>query len=165
MNLEDYFEINGTYELKDGVCNVKGSVNLIKRVEKLPVKFGIVTGDFNCSYNNLTDLKNSPKVIDYDFYCESNKIKTLENFKSQFEGHFYCDPNPISVFGLHGRQSDLILDFAIINPIRKGKVIKYLLDLFYEDKENPDNLINQFSRNSLVRPDNEKIKSNGYEIS
>ena len=86
--------------------------------------------DFHCSNNNLTDLKNSPKIIEYDFYCESNQIKTLEGFNSNFKGYFYCKENPISIFDLHGSQSDVVLDFAIINPIRKGKVVKYLLDLF-----------------------------------
>ena len=56
MNIEDYFEIYGTYELKDGVYNVDGNVELNKKVEKLPVKFGKVSGCFNCACNNLTTL-------------------------------------------------------------------------------------------------------------
>ena len=117
--------------------------------------------DFNCSYNNLTDLKNSPKVIAEDVYCESNKIKTLENFNSNFKGNFYCESNPINVFGLHGSQSEVILDFVIINPIRKGKVIKYLLNLFYEDGKFQDRIMFGFT----AKPNDEKLKSNGYEIS
>ena len=96
MNLEDYFEINGTYELKDGVYNVKGSVNLIKRVEKLPVKFGIVTGDFNCSYNNLTSLKGSPTHVDGGFYCNNNKLTSLEGCPSYVGGNFYCNNNNLT---------------------------------------------------------------------
>ena len=104
--------------------------------------------------------KNSPKIIEYDFYCESNQIKTLEGFNSNFKGYFYCKENPISIFDLHGSQSDVVLDFAIINPIRKGKVVKYLLDLFYEDRKLKDNLI---KGNELI-PNDKKLKSNGYEV-
>tara|TARA_B100001059_G_C17313118_1_gene322953 strand:+ start:232 stop:504 length:273 start_codon:yes stop_codon:yes gene_type:complete len=77
MELEDYFRIYGVYELKDGLYNVKGSVRLKKQVEKLPFKFGKVTGDFSCSHNRLTSLKGSPNYIGSDFDCD----KILHNNK------------------------------------------------------------------------------------
>ena len=157
-----YCDKNKLTSLKGGPVKVNGSVyidnNFLTDLEFSPEFVG---EDFNCSYNNLTDLKNSPKIIKYDFYCESNKIKTLENFNSNFKGNFYCKSNPINVFGLHGSKSEVILDFVIINPIRKGKVIKYLLNLFYEDGKFQDRIMFGFT----AKPNDEKLKSNGYEVS
>lgn len=66
MNLEDYFVIEGTYELKDGVYNVKGSVRLDKIVEKIPCKFGSVSGNFYCNHNNLISLRGCPSYVGGD---------------------------------------------------------------------------------------------------
>ena len=116
MKLEDYFNIQGTYELVDGVYNVKGNVLLKsnKKVEKLPVKFGKVTGYFYCSYNklrslegspkwvgdyfscdnnNLTSFKGAPKFVGGDFFCFGNYLKTLEGCPQHIGVEFKCDYN------------------------------------------------------------------------
>ena len=78
MKLEEYFEISGTYELKNGLYNVKGSVKLNKKVEKLPVKFGIVSGYFYCDNNKLKTLEGAPKSVVGNFYCDENLYDTKE---------------------------------------------------------------------------------------
>ena len=116
MKLEDYFNIQGTYELVDGVYNVKGNVLLKsnKKVEKLPVKFGKVTGYFYCSYNklrslegspkwvgdyfscdnnNLTSFKGAPKFVGGDFFCQNSKLTSLKGSPNYIGGYFYCDEN------------------------------------------------------------------------
>ena len=91
MKLEDYFTIWGTYELVDGLYNVTGNVILIKEVEKLPVKFGKVTGYFHCPDNNLTSLEGFPKSIGGDLYCYNNNFTSLEGFPKSIGGTFVCD--------------------------------------------------------------------------
>tara|TARA_B100001059_G_C17671707_1_gene494884 strand:+ start:502 stop:837 length:336 start_codon:yes stop_codon:yes gene_type:complete len=91
MKFEDYFKIKGTYEFVDGVYNVIGNVTLIKKVEKLPFKFGKVTGIFNCSYNNLTSLEGCPRWIGYHFWCYLNKFTSLEDAPNYVGGGFVCD--------------------------------------------------------------------------
>ena len=116
MKLEDYFNIQGTYELVDGVYNIKGNVLLKsnKKVEKLPVKFGKVTGYFYCSYNklrslegspkwvgdyfscdnnNLTSFKGAPKFVGGDFFCQNSKLTSLKGSPNYIGGYFYCDEN------------------------------------------------------------------------
>ena len=116
MSIEDYFVIDGTYELVDGVYNIKGNVLLKsnKKVEKLPVKFGKVTGYFYCSYNklrslegspkwvgdyfscdnnNLTSFKGAPKFVGGDFFCQNSKLTSLKGSPNYIGGYFYCDEN------------------------------------------------------------------------
>ena len=38
MKIEEYFEIDGTYEKIDGLINVTGDVTLIKQVDVLPCR-------------------------------------------------------------------------------------------------------------------------------
>ena len=93
MKLEDYFRINGTYSLIDGVYNVKGSISLIKLVEKLPIKFGTVSGHFYCFGNNLISLEGAPKKVGSHFYCFGNKLTSLEGCPTRIGGNFSCDDN------------------------------------------------------------------------
>ena len=48
-------------------------------LEKLPIKFGKVGGDFDCSNNNLTSLEGAPYRVGCEFYCTDNKKKFTEN--------------------------------------------------------------------------------------
>jgi hypothetical protein len=96
MKLEDYFEINGTYELKDGLYNVDGHVQLYKKVNKLPFKFGKVTGHFYCFDNKLTSLEGSPKSIGGNFYCSSNNLTSLKGCPKQVGGTFSCSKNNLT---------------------------------------------------------------------
>jgi hypothetical protein len=64
------YTING-----DGSINVNDDVRLFdKELTSIPLKFGIVTGDFICSYNKLTSLDGSPKSVGGGFYCDNNKL-------------------------------------------------------------------------------------------
>ena len=96
MKLEEYFNITGTYELKNGLYNVKGDVELIKQVEKLPVKFGNVSGTFDCFDNELTSLEGSPKSVGGTFDCGNNYLTSLEGCPKSVGGDFFCDNNNLN---------------------------------------------------------------------
>jgi hypothetical protein len=54
----------------DGSIDVDGDVSIANgRLTKLPLKFNKVSGDFYCSYNELTSLEGCPKEVGYYFYC------------------------------------------------------------------------------------------------
>ncbi len=36
--------------------------------------------NFDCSYNNLTDLKGGPDKVDYSYKCMNNKLTSIEGF-------------------------------------------------------------------------------------
>jgi hypothetical protein len=96
MTFEDYFEIDGTYELVDGLYDVKGSVALIKRVDKLPFKFGTVSDDFYCGHNNLTSLEGCPKQVGGFFYCGHNNLISLKGSPNWVGGNFRLGNNKLT---------------------------------------------------------------------
>ena len=93
MKLEEYFKIDGTYELVDGFYNVKGDVLLNIDCEKLPVKFGIVTGSFYCNDNFLTSLEGCPEQVGGSFECYNNHLTSLEGAPTHISDSFWCDDN------------------------------------------------------------------------
>ena len=77
--------------------NVRGYVNLSGLdLRKLPITFGTVGGDFDCSYNMLTSLEGCPREVDGDFYGFSNKLKSLEGSPDKIDGDFDCSYNMLT---------------------------------------------------------------------
>ena len=112
MKFEDCFEIVGDYELKNGVYNVDGDVLLCssKKVEKLPVKFGKVTGDFYCHINKLTSLEGCPTHIGGSLYCHYNNLISLKGCPKYVGGNFWCYENKLT--SLEGSLTSIGGDFA-----------------------------------------------------
>ena len=67
--------------------------NLIKIPKKHKDK--IIDGDFNCSYNKLTSLVNSPKRVSGNVYCAMNNLESLENAPKEVGGNFSCLRNKL----------------------------------------------------------------------
>lgn len=72
------YGIIGTYVINsDGSVDVNGSVDLKNRdLTELPVKYGKVSGSFNCSYNKLTSLKGCPNTCKW-IDCSVNNLYNL----------------------------------------------------------------------------------------
>ena len=78
----------------DGLVDVDGDVNLDSRkLSKLPIKFGRVSGGFYCRDNQLTSLKGAPSYVGRNFYCSYNKLTSLEGAPNHVGGDFYCGDN------------------------------------------------------------------------
>jgi hypothetical protein len=61
----------------DGSVDVDGDVNLtFKGLEKIPIKFGNVKGEFSCYHNKLTSLEGCPKSVDI-LRAYNNKLKSF----------------------------------------------------------------------------------------
>ena len=94
--IEEYDIRNYTLN-DDGSIDVNDNVNLSnKGLTKLPIKFRNVTGDFECSHNNLKSLEGSPKTIGGDFYCDSNKLTSLLGSPETVGGYFSCSSNELT---------------------------------------------------------------------
>lgn len=66
------------YTITDNIVDVNGNVNLFdKNLNKIPIKFGKVTGNFTCAHNRLTNLENCPKWVGGNFYCQSNNLESI----------------------------------------------------------------------------------------
>jgi hypothetical protein len=78
----------------DASIDVDGTVDIsFKNLEKIPVRFGIVNGDFNCSNNKLVSLKGSPKSVGVSFFCHKNRLTSLEGAPQLVGKAFVCSNN------------------------------------------------------------------------
>ena len=78
----------------DGSIDVNGNVYLSYfKLTELPLTFNNVSGWFDCSNNNLTTLKGSPKWVDSTFNCSVNNLTNLEFSPEYVGGHFSCRHN------------------------------------------------------------------------
>ena len=84
-NFQDIDSICKEYEIEnytvnpDGSIDVDGDVDLDnKRLTKLPLRFGRVTGYFFCYSNQLTTLEGSPREVGGKFDCSYNQLTSLE---------------------------------------------------------------------------------------
>jgi hypothetical protein len=83
----------------DDTIDVDGDVfldNILGNMEKLPVKFGKVSGWFNCNDNNLTTLDGSPNYVGGEFDCYNNNIMTLEGCPRYVGDFFRCSHNNLT---------------------------------------------------------------------
>ena len=81
----------------DGLVDVNGNVNLYnKGLVELPLKFGKVSGDFNCRGNQLTSLDGCPRIVGGNFYCHNNKLTSLVGGPKEVGGDFDCGYNELT---------------------------------------------------------------------
>jgi hypothetical protein len=83
----------------DKTIDVDGDVNLYQKLgkmKKLPVKFGKVSGEFDCRKNNLISLEGCPNYVGGSFLCNQNKLTTLEGCPIYVGDYFSCIDNEIT---------------------------------------------------------------------
>jgi len=117
ISVYEKFGISNYKENADGTVDVDDDVDISQNeLEKIPIKFGKVSGsfycssnqlttlegapksvglDFVCGFNQLTTLEGAPKSVGLDFVCSSNQLTTLEGAPRKVGGSFYCDGNPV----------------------------------------------------------------------
>ena len=79
------------------VVNVNGKVILFaKNLISIPVKFNEVSGNFWCSFNNLTSLEFCPEIVGGSFDCEDNKLTSLNFCPKTVGGNFRCGHNKLT---------------------------------------------------------------------
>jgi len=99
----DQMEV-GDYELHSHaehgfVVDVMRSVDLSnKELHFIPVKFRNVSGFFDCSYNNLSSLENTPDVTELSFDCSDNKLLNLQHCPLIVKRSFFCCANQLTNF-------------------------------------------------------------------
>ena len=60
------------------------------------VKFGVVTGRFNCQSNKLTSLEGAPQEVGGDFICRINKLTSLVGAPRKVGEFFDCANNELT---------------------------------------------------------------------
>lgn len=97
--VESYPTVSSKSEIREAVQTKDGDNKTIIRAdidlsnqdltsltEMFPGIVDIVDGDFDCSINDLTDLKGCPRLIEGDFNCSHNPLKSLDGFPRQVNG-------------------------------------------------------------------------------
>lgn len=91
LNIKKY-KINTDYTV-----DVNDNVDISQMyLSRIPVKFRKIEGDFDCSYNSLTNLINAPKEVYGFFDCSLNTIYTLVGGPEIVKGGYYCSDNKLS---------------------------------------------------------------------
>lgn len=91
----EHYQISGD---DDGpYIDVFDSVDLkSKRLEYLPLRFGIVHGNFDCRNNYLTSLKGAPFFVDGSFRASFNKLTNLDYFPMKVVGFIVMNNNHLT---------------------------------------------------------------------
>jgi hypothetical protein len=111
----EHFKIQNYTIKDDGTVDVNESVHLSEKgLTEIPIKFGVVKGNFDISGNNLLSLKNCPRIVNGIFKCSGNKqlsslkkgpkivesywcfncdLKSLEGAPNEVTGEFNCSFN------------------------------------------------------------------------
>lgn len=99
---------------RDLTVDVDGGVSLFEMaLEKLPIKFGKVSGIFDCRYNYLTNLKGAPREVGGDFWCSRNRLTSLLGAPREVGGDFLCSYNNLT--SLRGTPREVGGDFYCNN--------------------------------------------------
>ena len=81
----------------DGLVDVEGRILLsFMHLTKIPIKFGIVNGSFNCADNYLTSLHGAPEEVGDDFWCAGNQLTSLEGCPGKVGVDFDCSYNQLT---------------------------------------------------------------------
>ncbi len=95
---------------KDEVISVTGNVDLVdENLDEIPVKFDEVHGAFQITKNNLTTLKNCPKIVAGDFYINRNNLPTLKDGPISVGGDYICRANRLA--NLEGAPNHIMKSF------------------------------------------------------
>ena len=84
----DHIDRNNYEEYIGKTVKVSGNVSLRGLgLTKIPINF-TEAGGFDCSYNELTSLEGSPRIVDGDFWCWGNKLKSFKGKPEYIGGKF-----------------------------------------------------------------------------
>ena len=102
-NFQDIDSICKKFGIKNYTVNPDGSVDVDDDVDlsnkgltKLPLKFGRVSGHFDCGDNQFTSLEGSPIHVGGHFECGRNHLTSLEGAPREVGGDFYCNNNQLT---------------------------------------------------------------------
>lgn len=106
--------------------NVEDDVDLSNlNLEKLPIRFGDVSGNFYCDGNKLTSLEGAPERV-YSFDCSHNMLTSLKGAPKLVNGSFNCTYNNLT--SLDGAPEYVLSDFNVSHNknlnITKSDVLK-----------------------------------------
>lgn len=73
--------------------DVWGDCKLFANVERLPLRFGRIRGDFNCGGRGLKTLVDAPHTVDGSFQAQENQLFDLMGGPKKVGGNYWCGSN------------------------------------------------------------------------
>ena len=90
------FELSKANIHKDETVDYDGDVNLSKKqLSVIPIKFGVVRGNFDVSDNALRNLVNAPKQVYGNFTIDDNFITDVKDSPKLVLGDYSCKYNKL----------------------------------------------------------------------
>ena len=96
--LNNYTEGEWTINEKTGLVDIEGDFDCRdngRLISFKGVKFGVVTGRFDCVGNRIISLEGAPQKVG-SFWCDGNNLTSLEGAPQEVEGIFSCDYNNLT---------------------------------------------------------------------
>jgi len=91
---------DGTWKInpQTGLVDVKGNFECFGQglTDFKGVKFGVVSGSFNCADNQLTSLDGAPQKVGEHFSCRNNQLTSLEGSPQRVGWDFDCSNNQLT---------------------------------------------------------------------
>ena len=85
VNSEGLVDVDGNFDCaREGLNNFQG------------IRFGKISGSFNCSENSLSSLEGAPREVGGGFYCSENQLTSLEGAPREVGGDFDCSYNQLT---------------------------------------------------------------------
>lgn len=120
---------------ENGSVDVNGNVRMMNMtLDKIPIKFGRVSGEFDCSHNRITSLEGCPDWVGGRFNCTFNRITSFCGAPDIVVGEFFCVDNPVFEIYKLNRKKDFVEMLNEYKVIRNEKqVIEVRLRQALED--------------------------------
>ena len=157
----------------DRSIDVNDGVDLSnKNLDKIPLKFNKVSGNFNCGNNQLISLEGSPKEVGSWFFCNDNKLITLEGGPEKVNSGFICTGNNLvnligspkyvggdfycygnKLISLEGAPKEIGGHSIIGDPVKR-QIINYLPKLIWDNMDHINLIIKLQDDYSIWNKDN-----------
>jgi hypothetical protein len=90
---------DGTWKInpQTGLVDVDGDFNCSEQdlTDFKGIRFGVVSGYFYCSNNQLISLEGAPQKVGEDFYCRYNQLTSLVGAPQEVGANFNCEDNQL----------------------------------------------------------------------
>ena len=152
---------------EDLTVDVNSRVDLsFKDLKDVPIKFNKIEGDFNCGWNNLTNLQGCPKVVNGYFYCNKNKLTNLLGCPEVIHGEFNCSENKLSNFEYFPKEINGNSIFLHSNNIKEEELVNFdckmeNIEKIYSDFNqdgNVEEFLNKVNYYKNIKKENELLK-------
>ena len=149
--LDEYVEGRWKLNRQTGLINVVGDFDCNGQglTDLKGVRFGKVSGSFNCYNNQLTSLEGAPQSVGRSFNCNNNQLTTLVGAPHSFSGSFYCGGNPVTASTLK----------AIFALMKSGKSYQQALEERWPKMKDVDRVLMYKEMPSLSPEDIRKYKA------